>query len=151
MLCFYNSATTKPENVPFLEAEMGIHMLWMCPINWQDQYNLHEKGMTPLDMCSFLTSLEAIERICTQEKAKAESSKKASNKGKQGKKQPGTKLMVRVPKKACTAKHCNLCNRHWGAHTTHITKDHCNYDRGKKEKSDFCATKKGGKKPNPVR
>jgi hypothetical protein len=44
MTCFYNSssfnATTKPENIPFTEAELGSHVLRMCPIQWQDQYNL---------------------------------------------------------------------------------------------------------------
>jgi hypothetical protein len=41
MPCFYNSprfnATTKPENVPFMEAELGSHVLRMCSIQWQDQ------------------------------------------------------------------------------------------------------------------
>ncbi len=60
---------------------------------------LHKKGMMPLDMHLFLTSLEAIERACTQEKASAQS-KKASYKSKKSNKQPGTKPMARVPKKA---------------------------------------------------
>jgi hypothetical protein len=71
MPCFYNSpsanATTKPENVLFMEAELGSHMLPMCPIQWHDQYNLHKKGMMPLDMRLVLTSPEAIERVCTKE------------------------------------------------------------------------------------
>jgi hypothetical protein len=36
MPCFYYSpnanASTKPENVPFTEAELGAHVLHMCPI-----------------------------------------------------------------------------------------------------------------------
>jgi hypothetical protein len=36
MLCFYYSsnanASTKPENVPFTEAELGAHVLRMCPL-----------------------------------------------------------------------------------------------------------------------
>jgi hypothetical protein len=40
MPCFYYSpnanASTKPENIPFMEAELGIHVLCMCPIQWQD-------------------------------------------------------------------------------------------------------------------
>jgi hypothetical protein len=76
MPCFYYSpqanASTKPENVPFLEAELGAHVLRMCPLAWQDQYNLNKKGMTPLDMRTLLTSLEAIERVCTPEKGKQE-------------------------------------------------------------------------------
>jgi hypothetical protein len=69
MLCFYYSpnanASTKPKNVLFTEAELGAHVLHMCPIRWQDQYNLNKKGMTPMDMHSLLTSLEAIECMYT--------------------------------------------------------------------------------------
>jgi hypothetical protein len=61
MPCFYNSpsynTTTKPENIPFTEAELGSHMLKMCPIQWQDQYNINEKGMMPMDLHLLLTSL----------------------------------------------------------------------------------------------
>jgi hypothetical protein len=43
MPCFYYSphanASTKPENIPFTEAELGAHVLCMCPLMWQDQYN----------------------------------------------------------------------------------------------------------------
>ncbi len=64
MPCFYYSpnanASTKPENVPFMEAELGAHVLRMCPIQWQDQYNMNKKGMTPMDMRSLLTLLKAI-------------------------------------------------------------------------------------------
>ncbi len=41
MPCFYYSsnanANTKPKNIPFREAELGSHVLLMCPIQWQDQ------------------------------------------------------------------------------------------------------------------
>jgi hypothetical protein len=89
--CFYYSpqanASTKPKNVPFPEAELGAHVLRMCPLVWQDQYNLNKKGMTPLDMRTLLTSLEAIERVCTHEKGKQEEkSEKSSFYGKKGKK-----------------------------------------------------------------
>ena len=74
MPCFYYSlnanASTKPENVPFMEAELGAHVLRMCPLQWQDQYNTNEKGMMPMDMRLLLTSLEAIKPICTYEKGK---------------------------------------------------------------------------------
>ncbi len=104
MPCFYYSpnanASTKPENYPFLEAELGAHVLRMCPLAWQDQYNLNQKGMTPLDMRMLLTSLEAIERICTHEQGKLdEKSKKSSFNKKKRKKWPGTDPMARIPKK----------------------------------------------------
>jgi hypothetical protein len=76
MPCFFYSphanASTKPENILFTEAELGSHVLRMCPLQWQDQYNMNEKGMMPMDMCSLLTLLKAIERICTYEKGKSE-------------------------------------------------------------------------------
>jgi hypothetical protein len=123
MPCFYYSpsanANTKPENVPFTEAELGSHVLRMCPIQWQDQYNLNAKGMMPMDLHLLLTLLEAIECICTHKKVKSESSKKASHKGEKGKTHPGTKSMARVPKKVCFGKHCNLCKKHGGMYSTH--------------------------------
>ncbi len=98
MPCFYYSpnanTSTKPENVPFTEAELGAHVLRMCPLQWQDQYNMNKKGMMPMDMRSLLTLLEAIERVCTYKKGKLESSEKSSHKSKKGKKCPGTEATV---------------------------------------------------------
>ncbi len=87
-----------------------------------DQYNLNEKGMMPMDLHLLLMSLETIKHVCTHEKAKSESFKKASDKEKKEKKHPGTKSMARVPKKVCFEKHCNLCKRHGGTYTMHNTK-----------------------------
>ncbi len=122
MPCFYYSpnanVSTKPKNVLFTEAELGAHVMCMCPIQWQDQYNMNKKGMTPMDMRSLLTLLAAIKRVCTYEKGKLDSyekSEKSSNKGKKGKKRPGTNFLARVPKKVCFEKHCNLCKKHGGA------------------------------------
>jgi hypothetical protein len=123
------NASTKPDNVLFTEAQLGAHVLHMCPLMWQDQYNLNKKGMTPMDMRLLLMSLEAIERVCTCEKGKLDNFEKfdkSFNKGKKGKKCPGTNSTVRVPKKVHFEKfekHCELCKKHGGAHTTHNTRD----------------------------
>jgi hypothetical protein len=136
MPCFYYSpnanASTKPENVPFTEAELGAHVLRMCPLQWQDQYNMNKKGMAPMDMHSLLTSLEAIERVCTYKKGKLDTLEildKSSNKGKKGKKCPGTNSTVQVRKNVCFEKHCNLCKKHGGAHTMHNTRDCCRFEK----------------------
>ncbi len=155
MPCFYYSpnanASTKPENFMFPEAELGAHVLRMCPLAWQDQCNLNQKGLTPLDMHMLLTSLEAIEHVCTHEKGKPdEKSKKSSFNRKKGKKQPGTDPMVRVPKKVRFEKNCDLCKKHGGAHTTHTTHECRKYKKDGTEKSSFRAAKKGGKKNYPV-
>jgi hypothetical protein len=154
MPCFYYSpnanASAKPKNIPFTEAEPGSHVLCMCPIQWQDQYNMNKKGMTPMDMCLLLTLLEVIKRICTYEKGKLESSEKSSKKDKKEKKHPGTDSMAKAPKKVCFKKHCNLCKKHEGAYTMHSTHDCCRFEKVGKEKTDFRAAKKGVKKANPV-
>ncbi len=76
MPCFYYSlhanASTKPKIVPFTEAELGAHVLRMCPLQWQDQYNMHKKGIMPMNMCLLLTLLVAIERVCTYKKSKSD-------------------------------------------------------------------------------
>jgi hypothetical protein len=64
----YNAGMT-PANVLFTEADLASQVLWMCLHQWQDQYNLQEKGMTPMDMHSLQASLKAIEHVCTPEKA----------------------------------------------------------------------------------
>jgi hypothetical protein len=121
-------------------------MCCVCAL-WQDQYNLNKKGMTPMDMCSLLTSLEAIERVCTYEKGKSESSEKSSHKSKKGKKCPGTKATICVPKKVpFNKKHCNLYKKHRGAFSTHSTRECHRFEKDGKEKSDFRTAKKGSKK-----
>jgi hypothetical protein len=154
MPCFYYSpnanTSTKPENLLFTEAELWAHLLRMCPLQWQDQYNMNKKGMTPMDMCSLLTSLEAIEHICTYEKGKSESSKKSSHKSKKGKKCPGTKATIRVPKKVCFGKHYNLCKNHGGMYTMHNSHDCRRFEKDGKEKADFRVAKKGHKKSYPI-
>jgi hypothetical protein len=91
-----------PVNVPFNKADLVSHVLQMFPHQWQDQYNLQEKGVTPMDMRTLQASPEVIEQVCTPKKAHAQSSKKASqNKTEAGAKQPSTGARKQVPKKVC--------------------------------------------------
>ncbi len=88
------------------------------------------KDMMLMDMHLLLTLLEAIKCVCTYEKGKSDpykKSKKSSNKGEKGKKRSGTDSTARVPKKVRFEKHCNLCKKHGGAHTTHNTCDCCRF------------------------
>jgi hypothetical protein len=156
MPCFYYSphanASTKPENVLFTEAELGAHVLRMCPFMWQDQYNLNKKGMAPMDMCLLLTSLEAIECVCTYKKGKLdnfETFNKSSNKGKKGKEHPGTNSTVRVPKKVQFEMHCELCKKHGGAHTTHRTRDCRKYEKDGTENPVSALLRKAERKAIP--
>jgi hypothetical protein len=140
-----------PANVPFTEADLASHVLRMCLHQWQDQYNLQEKGMTPMDMHTLQASLEAIERICTHEKAHVPSGEKASHKNKTGTKQPSTGAAMWVPKKVRFEKSCKLCKKYGGMHTTHGTKDRRKYEKDGTLKANFCTAKKAGKKPNPAK
>jgi hypothetical protein len=153
--CWYHSpsyvAGISLANVPFTEADLASHVLWMCPHQWQDQYNLQEKGVTPMDMRTLLASLKATERICTHEKAHAPSGEKASQKSEAGTKRPNTGATLRVPKKVPFEKSCKLCKKHGGAHTTHATKDCRKYKKDGTLRANFRAAKKAGKKPNPAK
>jgi hypothetical protein len=137
-------------------AELGSHVLHMCPIQWQDQYNMNKKGMTPMDIHLLLTSLEVVECICTYEKGKPESSKKSSNKGKKGKKCPGTDSTARVLKKVHFEKNCDLCKKHRGLIGARVPCTILVIVAGLRRMerrspiSVFRAAKKGGKKANPV-
>ncbi len=92
-------------------------MLRMCPLAWQDQYNLNQKDMTPLDMHALLTLLEAIERICTHEKGKPdEKSEKSSFNGKKGKNGQVLILRPAFPRKS-DLRRIATCVRNMGAHT----------------------------------
>jgi hypothetical protein len=138
-------------NVQFTEADLASHVLRMCQHQWQDQYNLQEKGMTPMDMRSLQASLKAIEHVCTPKKAHAQSGEKVSHKNKAGAKQPSTGATKQAPKKVHFVRSCDRCKKHGGAHTTHATKDCRRYKKDGTVKTNFCTTKKAGKKPNPAK
>ncbi len=102
-----------------------------------------------MDLHLLLMALEAIEHVCTLEKAKSESSNKASHKGR-SEKATWYWIYHQSPQESSFEKHCNLWKKHGGTYTTHNTKDCCRYEKDRKEKSDFCTAKKGSNKPNPA-
>ncbi len=81
---------------------------------------MNKKGMTPMDMCSLLTSLEAIERVYTYEKGKLESSKKSSHKSEKGR-----NALVLIPRSGFPRKFAlrsiATCARSMGAHIPRTT------------------------------
>ena len=120
-----NSAT-KPVT-PLEDADLATHLLRMCPVKWQRQYDLMENS-TPVSTRALLMVLENIEsnvelddKPPSKDKAKgADSKRKAeSNDSRNPKK----------AKKGWTEKHCSLCKKHGGAHTTHNTKECRRYNR----------------------
>ncbi len=107
-------------------------------------------------MCSLplLLSLEAIERICGQERTKksnASCDKKASHSEKKGTKQAGTDNSARVPKKARTKKTLQPLQEAWGRVHTAQYSWLPSVQARQNGKSNLCAAKKSGKKPNPTK
>ncbi len=56
-------------NLSFAEADLASDLLQIFPYAWKDQYNLHEKGGTPVNMRLLLQPLKAIKRVCGQERS----------------------------------------------------------------------------------
>jgi hypothetical protein len=120
--CWYYSlsyvAGMTPANVQFSKADLASHILWMCPHQWQDQYNLQEMGMTPMDMHSLQASLKAIERVCTPKKAHAPSSKKLITRTRQEPSGPVLEPQSRLTRKS-VLRSLASCARNMGAHILH--------------------------------
>jgi hypothetical protein len=121
LTCWYYSpsvkANTIPMNMPFAEADLSSHNLRMCPYMWQDQYNLHEKGGTLVDMRSLLLSLKAIKRVCGREgsnKPNASPDKKPLHSKMKGTKRPGTDHSPRVPQKGTYRETLRPVQETWG-------------------------------------
>ncbi len=102
-------------------------------------------------MRSLQASLKAMKHVCMQERAHAQSGKKASQKSKAGTKRPSTGATKQVPNKIRYEKSCKLCKNYGGMHTMHTTKDCRKYKKDGMVKANFCATKKAGKKLNPAK
>ena len=114
-----NSAT-KPV-VPLKDACLPTHLLQMCPVKGQQQYDLMENS-TLVSTRALLMVMENIEsnvelddKPPSKDKAKgADSKRKAeSNDSRNPKK----------AKKGWTKKPCSLFKKHGGAYTTHNTKE----------------------------
>jgi hypothetical protein len=121
--CWYYSpsvkANTIPMNVPFTEADLLSHVLRMCPYAWQDQYNLHKKGGTPVDMRLLLLSLKAIKRVCGREgsnKSNPSCNKKALHSEKKGTKHL-VLTIVSESRRRYVPRNIATCARSMGART----------------------------------
>ena len=129
---------------PFDEPELAQLILKMCPGHWQDQYALTQ-GNIPQDIWSLLVVLETIENC--QEKVPKKIPGKFENGGKSDKKKRKVSFKEEnKSKKARTTKHCELCKKHGGAHTTHNTGDCKKYEKDGTEKKGFKNYGKSGSK-----
>ena len=67
-----------------------------------------------MDMHSLLQCLEAIERVCTQERSNAQSTEKASTKNEKGNKRPVTESTYKIPKKSWNREALRPVQETWG-------------------------------------
>ena len=145
--CLYNSPRATAATLavePFNDAELANLLLRMCPESWQNQYDLTQETV-PQDLRKLLTVLENIEK-CEQSStvpmkpaATANGSNGKSNgyAEKNGKRKGMSSLADRIPKKGRTERHCALCQKYGGAHTTHNTEKCSKYEKDGTEKAGW--------------
>jgi hypothetical protein len=108
----------------------------MCPVHWQNQYDLNQNTI-PQDTRRLLTVLENIEKLSTSSTVPKSPSngnnggnaKSNGNFKKSGKRKNGNSSADKIPKKARVEKHCNLCQKHGGAASTHNTCECTKYEK----------------------
>ncbi len=139
-------------NVLFVEADLASHECF--PMHGRISTTFTRKvGLLWTCVCSFcllkLSSAYVVRKDSRNLTLLA--TRKLHKARKKGTKQPGTEATARVPKKACTEKHCNHCKKHGGTYMRHNTHDYRWFKKDGMEKSNFRAAKKSGKKPNPTK
>ena len=140
--------------VPYTEAQLAVQLLRMCPVHWQNQYDLNQNTV-PQDTRRLLAVLENIEKLSTNPNVPKSPSngnnggnaKPNGNSDKNGKRKNGNSSADKIPKKARVEKHCNLCQKHGGAASTHNTSECTKYEKDGTLKSEW--GKKGPFKTNP--
>jgi len=150
----YNSPKAVESTVlaePFTDAQLAVLLLRMCPLSWQNQYNLNQNTI-PQDTRQLLAVLENIEQLSTNSAVPKPPSnnnnggnaKSNGNSEKHGKRKGTNSSGDRIPKKQRVEKHCTLCQKHGGAASTHNTSECTKYEKDGTLKTEW--TKK-----SPVR
>ena len=122
------------------EAELAQALLRMCPMKWQDQFNLTQ-GIIPQSLQNTIKTLKNIEQFQESSKLPVKPNGDNGKKGSNGKKRKVSFKVKRLQKKSHTGKHCDLCKKHGGAHMSHNTANCKKYGKDG-------SLKKGFKKPN---
>ncbi len=96
------------------KADLVRPVQWMYPHTWQDQFNLHKKGMMPVDIQLLLMSLEAIEHICVQERSNAQSMENTSNEGVKWKQETWYQVYVQSSQESSHQESLQPLQKAWG-------------------------------------
>ncbi len=122
--------------VPYTEVQLAVQLLRMCPVHWQNQYDLNQNTV-PQDTRRLLAVLENIAKLSTSSTVpKSPSNRNNGGNAKPngspengGKRKNGNSSMEKIPKKAHIEEHCNLCQKHGGASSTHNTSKCTKYEK----------------------
>ena len=105
------TASTKPIQ-SYDEADLANLLLRMCPKSWQDQYDLTQDSL-PQSVRKLLVVLENVEKVeansNAKDRAKKESTEKATGKREKGKRKGTSSTDYCIPKKVRSEKGCALC------------------------------------------
>jgi hypothetical protein len=145
---YYSSKAAKSTKVvgPFDDPDLASHILRMVPRNWQDQYEL--TGATvPQSVRELLEALQRIKRAFPTDKVG--DGPKTTAKSSDSSKRKMVSFDERIPKKRRREKHCSLCKKHGGAHTTHNTPDCRKYESNGTPKKYFNGKKSSGTSHGP--
>jgi hypothetical protein len=140
--------------VPYTEGQLAVQLLCMCPVHWQNQYDLNQNTI-PQDTRRLLAALENIEKLSTSSTVPKSPSngntggnaKPNGNPEKGGKHKNGNSFADKIPKKARAEKHCNLCQKHGGTASTLSTSECTKYEKDGTLKAEW--GKKGPFKTTP--
>jgi hypothetical protein len=140
---FYSSKAAKSTKVcgTFDDEDLASHILRMVPRNWQDQYEL-SRALVPQSVRELLEVLERIKKAYPTNKV-GEGPKNAAKSSNSSKKKM-VSFSECIPKRHRTEKHCSLCKKHGGAHTTHNTLDYRKYESNGTLKKKFKGSKPNG-------
>ncbi len=107
---------TKPV-MPLEDADLTTYLLQMCPVKWQQQYNLMESStlVSTRALLSFLKSIvELNDKPPSKDKAKGADSKRKT--------ESSDSRNTKNAKNGWTEKHCSCCKKHWDGYTMYNTK-----------------------------
>ena len=132
----------------FDDMDLASHILRMVPRNWQDQYEL-SGALVPQSVWELLDVLECIKMAFPINKV-GDGLEGADKSGDSAKRKM-VSFSDKIPKKCHTEKHCSLCKKHGGAHTTQNTLDCQKYESNRTPKKNFKGTKPNGPSHGPKR
>ena len=110
------------------DANLATHLLHLCPVKWQTQYNLMEKT-TPVSTRALSLVLENIKSNAELDTKPASALKTKGTDGKRKMKSVDSHIPKKPKKVGWTEKHSALGKKNGGPHKSHNTRDCCRFNK----------------------